>query len=72
MALPKETEKNTQWLDYTSEEYKPDPTSIFLFEAYQKRLKINHVEKITFHFSQLNGWTLRSIFSIEPTKIVVG
>lgn len=61
MALPKETEKNTQWLDYTSQNYTPDILSIFLFEGYQKRLKINHIEKTTFHFFQLNGWA----FTVE-------
>lgn len=41
---------------YFDEEYKPDFKTLFLYEIKNGNLKFETVEKVSFHFFQLNDW----------------
>jgi hypothetical protein len=50
-----------QVLTYTRPDFQVDEMSIFVFEIANKNLKIKFIDKITYHFLQLEGW----IFTVD-------
>jgi len=41
---------------YTSREYKPDYLTLFIYEIKQKNLEFMNVQKVKFHFFQIDRW----------------
>ena len=68
MGMRKELEKTQQITDYTAKTFQADLFSIFLFEIYNKNLKINTINKITYHFFQAEGYTFSVDFFNRPEK----
>lgn len=68
ISMRKELEKNQQVLDYATKAFEPDILSIFLFEIYNKNLKINVIDKITYHFFQIEGYVFSVDFFNRPEK----
>ncbi len=68
MSIRKELEKTQQITDYATKDFQTDIFSIFLFEIYNKNLKITSVDKITYHFFQIDGYTFSVDFFNRPEK----
>jgi len=56
MNLDKVFQSNQHTGDYFYQGFTPDKLSIFLYELKNNRLKFKYVEKVKFHFFQIEGW----------------
>jgi hypothetical protein len=84
ISMRKELEKTQQITDYATKEFQTDTFSIFLFEIYNKNLKINTIDKITYYFfhadnhvfsvdffnrpEKNSGWLIASVSKLEESK----
>lgn len=56
MNLIKVFSENDKVIDYTTNNYRPDYLTIFLYELKKGTLKFNTIQKVKFHFFQIPGW----------------
>ncbi len=55
MNLHKEL-KNKKAMDYTSDSFKPDYLTLFLYELNKGTIAFKTVQSVNFHFFQIDGW----------------
>lgn len=56
MNLRKALDNGSDVNQYTAKEYNPDYLTLFLFEIKSGNLSFKSIQKVTFHFFQVNGW----------------
>jgi hypothetical protein len=56
MNLHKAFSNNDSLSQYTAKKFAPDHLSVFLYEIKRGNLKFRSVERVNFHFFQIDGW----------------
>lgn len=56
MNLVKVFSENEKVIDYTTNNFRPDYLTLFLYELKKETLKFQTVKKVKFHFFQIPGW----------------